>query len=209
MADLDPVRPIPMGPAAQRDDSIADLFFAHARSMLTIALSVLHDIDDAEDAVQRAFIKLPADFLLRVPEGKHEAYLRTAVWNEALTILGQRKDGKRVPLDQLPEAASSSIAAPTLDEVLGRRRVRRALHAIIDELPARNRQLIHLKYFMRLPNAVIATILGVRPKRLEKLVTRTHELVRVGLARRGIADGKSAVADMLCARAWGGGDFED
>ncbi|HEY3557898.1 MAG TPA: SigE family RNA polymerase sigma factor [Kribbella sp.] len=145
----------PVREPAQEDaqDAVAALYQRHWVGLLRLAVLMVDDRPAAEDVVQEAFAELYRRWPLRGPDAAL-AYLRTAVVNRSRSVLRRRKVARLyIPPHQAPNASAES------DAVLGEERsqVQRALQA----LPRRGREVLVLRYYLDLPFAEIAQILGI------------------------------------------------
>jgi len=138
-----------------RDDLV--LFYEqHYRDLVRLAAVLLDDVGTCEEVVQDAFVRVwerPPH--LRSPD-RLPAYLRSAVLNGARSRLRRRRVQQhhlRVVRrrDAAPPAEDAAMAADPDAAVL------RALRA----LPARQREVLALRYYLDLPEAEIATTLGI------------------------------------------------
>lgn len=146
----------------------------HYRSLVRLASLLIDDIGTCEEVVQEAFVQVwrrgPA---LREPE-RLPAYLRSAVLNGARSTmrhgLVRRRHLQAAP-DPAPAAEATAMAGDPDGEVL----------AALRSLPRRQREVLALRYYLDLPEAEIATTLGISTGSV-----KTH-------ASRGLA----ALADRL------------
>jgi RNA polymerase sigma-70 factor (sigma-E family) len=148
----------PGGGVGAFEGQLTDAFALHYRSLVRLASLLLDDVASSEEVVQDAFVQVwsrgPG---LRDPE-RLPAYLRSAVLNGARSQLRRRGVRRR----HLRSAAPPRSAAPAEAEVLATDpdgHLLRALRA----LPARQREVLALRYYLDLPEAEIAATLGISP----------------------------------------------
>jgi RNA polymerase sigma-70 factor (sigma-E family) len=146
----------------------------HYRSLVRLASVLVDDVGTCEEIVQEAFVQVwrrgPG---LRQPD-RLPAYLRSAVLNGARSTMRHRLVSRRhlhVAPDPFPAAETTALAGDPDGEVLS------ALRA----LPARQREVLSLRYYLDLSEAEIARTLGISAGSV-----KTH-------ASRGLA----ALADRL------------
>ena len=141
----------------------------HYRSLVRLASILVDDVGSCEEVVQEAFVQVwqrgPA---LRDP-ARLPAYLRSAVLNGARSHLRRRAVAARhlAPVPEPVPAAEASAADERRDAV-----VLDALRA----LPARQREVLALRYYLDLSEAEIARTLHISPGSVK---THAHR----GLAR--------------------------
>ena len=137
--------------------------------------TLLRDRGAAEDvtaaAFERAFRKR-ASFDSR--RGGERAWLFAIARNAALDELRRRRRSDRLPRDPAGPAAGP-------DEQADRALRRAAVRAALAELPARERELIALKFHAGLGNAELAAVLGVSVSaagtRLHRALTKLREIL--------------------------------
>ncbi len=136
---------------AQGGDSAAfEAMLAQARPRaLVVAMKVLHDPDDAEDAVQEAFLKAWRNLARFEGRSAFGTWIHRIVMNSSLdmlrrracrpSVLGAEDDGsERGPR---PEAVTSE----TPERVLVRNEASRLVHSALAELSPAHRQTVTLR----------------------------------------------------------------
>ena len=113
------------------------IYEAYRGLMFHAAFKVLTHEQDAEDAVHHAFVKI-AENITKISEPvcpKTKSFVVTIVENRAIDILRGRKRHQEIPLD----AIAYGIPVHTENED--------TLSELILKLPAKQRQVIWLKYY--------------------------------------------------------------
>jgi len=139
-------------------------------ALVRAAQAVTGRREDAEDAVQASFLKA-MNAWPRVASQEHwrqQAYVRQIVVNTCRS--GWRKWGSRVSVGDLPEL----VQLPTTDAVDDRQLVRQALM----RLPARQREVLLLRYYEDLSEAEIAHRLGCAPGTVKSSAARALKALR-------------------------------
>lgn len=130
------------------------LFRAHHRDLVRLAALLVDDQGRAEEVVQDAYVALARRGAAGLDDP--EAYLRTAVLNNARSALRRRRVRRRHLRSVDPDLASPGAdQAVLLDED-----ARRVL-AALDQLSSRQREVLVLRYWADLSEAEIATSLGI------------------------------------------------
>ena len=72
----------------QERQKLADLYRYHQKSMMQIAMSILHRKEDAEDAVQNSILAISRhmDKLGDIEDYRTKAYMQTVVRNAAIDL---------------------------------------------------------------------------------------------------------------------------
>lgn len=158
------------------DEAITSLYAAHYRSLVRIAAFLLHDVGTAEEVVQDAFIELHGHWRrLRDPD-RATAYLRQAVVNRSRSRLRHQKVVDRhapTPGPDAPSAEYGAIGALERAEVI----------AALRELPARQREVIVLRYYADLSEAQIADAMGISVGAVKSHASRGLAALRTTLER--------------------------
>ncbi len=128
------------------------LYEAYSGLMFHTAFKLLAQREDAEDAVHHAFVKI-AENITKISDPecpKTRAFVVTIVENCAIDLLRSRKRRGEVPLDL--DGDGIPVTAEETDD---------RLTALILALPARQREVILLKYYHGFRLREIASLLNV------------------------------------------------
>lgn len=141
--------------AAQRGEreAFSELVRTHERRAYAVARAIVVNHEDAEDAVQEAFLHAYRALHRFLPDQAFGAWLHRIVANAALDITRRRKVRDA---DELPETVASPFRDPAESSEL-RRRLKEAL----DTLPARQRAVIVLHDVEGFKHAEIGVTLGI------------------------------------------------
>ena len=164
----DPGRPDPQGAQPQAGDSAAAavgaLYQSHAMGLIRLAYLMLGDRPGAEDAVQDAFCGLYRHWDRLADPDRALAYVRTAVLNACRSALRRRTLGRRLTIYQPPGASAEATA-------LGNEERHEVLQAV-RRLPGRQREALVLRFYLDLPEAETARIMGLRPSSVRSATHR-------------------------------------
>ena len=145
-------------------EGLVDLYREHYASLVRLAALLVHDVATAEDVTQDAFAKVHLAWSrIRNPE-KALAYVRSAVLNGArshsrhLQVVDRHRPER--PRDT-QSAEAGAMAGEQHREVI----------AALRALPARQRERLALRYYLGLPEAEIAEMLGISAGSVK---THTH-----------------------------------
>ncbi|GAA2000476.1 hypothetical protein GCM10009838_77510 [Catenulispora subtropica] len=149
--------------------SLADLYYAHRLSLVRLAVLLVDDQASAEDVVQDSFTGLwrrYGDDLTGMdnPLG----YLRTAVVNNARSVLRRRKTARGYTPPHVPDAASAESVAMLSEE-------HREVLEAMQQLPPRQREVLVLRYWSDLSEADIADALGISRGTVKSTASRGLE----------------------------------
>ncbi len=163
------------GPASA-DAAITELYGAHYRTLVRLAVLLVHDVATAEEVVQDSFVALHSG-LHRLRDGeKALAYLRAAVVNRSRSVLRHRVVVDRNAPKPTPDMPSAELGALTLLE-------RSAVVAALRSLPVRQREVVVLRFYGDLSEAQIASIMGITRGAVKSHASRAMTALRSVLER--------------------------
>ena len=139
-------------------EKIYDLY---RQRMYHIAMRILHNERDAEDAVHEAFIAIAKNILkFSDPEcPKTACYIVTIVESKAIDIYRRKKRHPLVPMEELQGMTVEYEGSNELARCMA-------------QLPARYRQVLVLKFAHGYSTLEIAQMLGLTPVNVHKLEQR-------------------------------------
>lgn len=139
-------------PVWTADEALEQLYAAHWRRLVRLSVLLVRDAGLAEELVQDAFVAVHSQWSrLRDPD-RALAYLRQAVVNRSRSALRHRAVVERHarsirPVD-VPDPAPATLR-------------REAVLDAMRALPARQREVLALRYYLDLSEAEIAETLGI------------------------------------------------
>ena len=156
--------------------ALAALVSQYSGTLYRVAYSVLRNSEDAEDAVQEAFLRV-----LRHRDTLHEVrdqrvWLIRIVWNVVLDR--KRRMKTRPETDDVAELARVLPAAGLSAE----QRAAAAQHhahvlACVEQLPAKERQVMMLSAFEELTSVEIAAVVGITESSVRSRLFRARNLM--------------------------------
>lgn len=163
------------------DDAVTELYAAHWQPLVRLAWLLLHDAGEAEEVVQDAFVALHAHWGGLREHAAATAYLRRAVLNGARSALRHRgveerwaasvRGGQEDPSRRTTASAEDSVVAGLSRETL---------LAALARLPARQREVLVLRYYLDLGEAQIAEALDISPGSVKTHASRGLAALRGG-----------------------------
>jgi RNA polymerase sigma-70 factor, ECF subfamily len=144
-----------------------ELIRPHERSVYAMALSMLHNEADAEDAAQEAFLKAFRNLANFRGDAKFSTWLISIVLNEARSRLRSKANVKMESLDEPPEGQEHFTPALLRDwreipsEALERKETRLLLQHAITDLPLIYREVFVLRDVEELTVSESAEALGI------------------------------------------------
>ncbi len=136
------------------DRAVTEIYGSHYRSLVRLAMLLVRDVATAEEVVQDSFVAMHGAWRRLRDNEKALSYLRQSVVNRARSVLRHRVVVDRnapKPAPDMPSAEHGALA------LLERSQVIDALRG----LPARQREALVLRYYLDLPEAQIASTMGI------------------------------------------------
>jgi RNA polymerase sigma-70 factor (sigma-E family) len=158
------------------DAAITELYGAHYRPLVRLAVLLVHDVATAEEVVQDSFVALHSGLHRLRDSEKALAYLRAAVVNRSRSVLRHRVVVDRNAPKPTPDMPSAEHGALTLLE-------RSAVVAALRSLPVRQREVVVLRFYGDLSEAQIASIMGITRGAVKSHTSRAMTALRSVLER--------------------------
>ena len=173
------------------DHAFATLVRQHAGRMLATARRLLRDGDEAEDAVQEAFVSAARAIGGFAGDSKLSTWLHRVVVNTALMRLRSRRRRREEPIDDLlPRFDADGYHAEAVvgwetpsDVLLERRQTREIVRRCIDQLPEQYRTVIMLRDIEEMDTEETAHSIGSTPNAVKIRLLRARQALRTVLAR--------------------------
>jgi len=146
-----PVRPAPTAAPAPAD-VVTELYRVHALGLIRLAVVMLGDRPAAEDAVQEAFCGLYRRWHSLADPAKALSYARSSVINNCRTVLRRRRY-QGGPTGDPPGESAEALA------LIGEEH--RQVLAAIRRLPARQREVLVLRFYLDLDEEEIAASMRI------------------------------------------------
>jgi RNA polymerase sigma-70 factor (sigma-E family) len=151
--------------------ALAELYAVHYQALVRLAALLVRDTATAEEVVQDSFVAMYASWRRLRDSGKASSYLRRCVVNRSRSVLRHQMVTERHMLQPPPEMPSAEQGAMALLE-------RSAVVAALHGLPARQREALVLRYYAGLPEAEIASAMGISQGAVKSHVFRAMSALR-------------------------------
>jgi RNA polymerase sigma-70 factor (sigma-E family) len=144
----------PAASAWDADRLVTEIYHGEYKSLVRLAVLLVHDVPTAEEVVQDAFEAMHTAWRRLREEEKALSYLRQAVVNRSRSVLRHRTVVDRNAPKPAPDEPSAEHGALALIE-------RSAVIAALRTLPDRQREAVVLRYYADLSEADIAATMGI------------------------------------------------
>ena len=153
-----------MGDRTALVETFENLYRANIAEMVRLAFLVTGSVHVAEEVVHDSFIAVQQKWdKINNPR----AYLRSAVVNRSRSHLRRLSIQRRAPIE---------LPLPSYPEEIDE------TWALIQQLPTKQRAALALHYYLDLPIAEIAEVMGERPGTVKSLLHRGREALRKEMA---------------------------
>ncbi|TKC09150.1 RNA polymerase sigma factor [Pedobacter frigoris] len=166
------------------ETALSHFFKQYAKSLGYFTNRLVHDKQEAEDIVATCFIKLWQRRSSFKTVDNIKAFLYLSCKNACLDYLRHVKVktlAQERYLNQDPEAEETILYHIVKAEVL------QVLNQEIEQLPNNYRQVFKLIYFENKKTDEIALELGLTPQTVRNYKTRTIELLKTAMIKRGVS----------------------
>jgi RNA polymerase sigma-70 factor, ECF subfamily len=157
----------------RRDEAISLLLPAFRRKVFGLAYSFLRDREAAEDVAQEVFIKVWRALPRFDGRASMSTWIYTITRNASLSALRARRPHSSLSVPEVMEAVEAMEAidaTPSADAILDRAAILR----LVDQLPARQRQVIMLFYMEAQSHEEVATMLAMPVGTVKTLLHRAR-----------------------------------
>jgi len=164
------------GTGREADHAVTALYLTHYRALVRIAALLVQDLATAEEIVQDSFVAVHAAWR-RLPDADHAlSYLRRSVVDRSRSALRQH-----VVVDKLaPRIAPDLHSGHHEVEV-----ERSAFISALWTLPARQREVVVLRYFADLPETQVASATRISEAAVRANADRAISSLRAELRQPG------------------------
>ncbi|PXA82559.1 RNA polymerase subunit sigma-24 [Caulobacter sp. D4A] len=158
----------------------------HLRMVRRLALNVLGDVQEAEDAAQEAFIAAWRARERWTPDARFSTWLHRIAVNKAID---RRRVRKAVPESQevITRLADAEVQAPAQADALAnleRTETAKTLQKALDKLPDTQRQALTMFYFEELDVGRIADAMDCSEQAVRSLLKRGRQTLKTRLQKQ-------------------------
>ncbi len=158
------------------EEALAGLVSEYATTLYRVAFSVLRNPADAEDAVQEAFVRVLRHREALAEVRDRRVWLIRIVWN--IVLDRKRRMKTRPETDDVTELArvlpSNGLSA---EEMAAAAQHHAHVLACVEQLPAKERQVLLLSAFEELTSVEIAEVLGITESSVRSRLFRARNLM--------------------------------
>jgi len=162
--------------AGAEEATLAALVSQYAGTLYRVAFSVLRNPADAEDAVQEAFLRVLRHRQTLDEVRDRRVWLIRIVWN---IVLDRKRRAKTRP--ETDDVAELARVLPsdglTAEQIASAAQHHAHVLACVEQLPAKERQVLMLSAFEELTSVEIAAVLGITESSVRSRLFRARNLM--------------------------------
>jgi RNA polymerase sigma-70 factor (ECF subfamily) len=159
-------------------DQFSELYLKHRQDMYAVAYSILHNREDAEDAVHDSFISIANNFkkIKQIPCQEVKRYFVIIVRNASINIYNKNKRNS-----ENCESYDDNQISVEMDffEKFNHQQLVKS----ISELPMIYKDIVYLYYFKEMTAKEIAKMLRITPETVWKRVERAKHMLKEQLVK--------------------------
>lgn len=162
----------------EQRNELSEVYIKNSDKFYHIAYSKLQNRNDAEDAVEEAFLRVavkPENFF-GIPDEKKVAYLDVIIKNVAVEMFNKRCKTAAVDIEELYEEFTDTFPLP--DELAIGEVAKDKLIDFIMSMPEGKRQAMLLKIEHQLTTKQIAAALGISESAARKRISDAEIMIR-------------------------------
>ena len=148
---------------------------SHQEAAFRAAYLILHDAQAAEDAAQEGFVRAYRQLHRFREEDPFRPWLLRIVTNLALNETRRRKRGLAL-LERFGRQAPQTVPGP--ERITAASEETRDVWQAINRLPADDRLILYLRYFLELSEAEMARVIGKAPGTVKSRLHRAGRRLR-------------------------------
>ena len=155
---------------------VAGLVSQYAVTLYRVAYSVLRNASDAEDAVQESFVRVLRHRETLVEVRDQRVWLIRIVWNVVLDR--KRRMKTRPETDDVAELARVlPVGGLSAEERVAAAQHHAHVLGCVEQLPAKEREVLMLSAFEELNSVEIASVLGISESSVRSRLFRARNLM--------------------------------
>jgi RNA polymerase sigma-70 factor (ECF subfamily) len=166
----------------RRDEAIGLLLPAFRRKVFGLAYSFLRDREAAEDVTQEVFIKVWRALPGFDGRASISTWIYTIARNASLSALRARRSQSSLSDPEVMEAVEASNPVPAADVIADRAAILR----LVDQLPAKQRQVIMLFYMEAQSHEEVAAMLAMPVGTVKTLLHRARTRLSAAVATKSV-----------------------
>lgn len=167
------------------DDMLSEMFKKYRQMMFKIAMSILRNDFNAEDAVQEAFLHIGNNLekVFGLVDDERKGYIIKLVKNVCYDQVRRENKHLVCNIDEFEISTGNSveyetISALTVDEI----------KSALNELSDRDSNILYLLLFKDYGSKDIAKSLGISERNISMYITRARKRLIKVLRKRGVID---------------------
>lgn len=167
------------------DENLIDELFAEYRQMmLKIALGVLHNKHDAEDAVQDAFLWIINNLekISQIPCYERAGYFATIIEHRSIDIYRKRTGHAIEDIEEQYDLSSDECVEEAALSSVTVNEIKKAMNELLD----RDYEILYLHLFKEMSSKEISAVTGISENSVRVYIQRARKRFAKILHKRGV-----------------------
>lgn len=171
-------------PKKSDENLIGELFSEYRQMMLKIALGILHNKTDAEDAVQDAFLCIINNLekISQIPCYERAGYFATIIEHRSIDIYRKRNRHAMEDIEEQYDLSSDECVEETALLSVTVNEIKKAMN----ELSDRDYEILYLHLFKEMSSGEISVATGIPENSIRVYIQRARKRFAKILHKRGI-----------------------
>ena len=164
-----------------------EIYHCYAKEMFVIANRILNNKENAEDAVQDAFVVImrKLDTIQDVHAKGTSNYIRVIVKNKAINIYNRCKKGE-VLTEDYNFLSDLSENLPDVEGQIEKMDMADIISDMILALPDKYREVLYLYYYNEMSYAEVANVLDTTEGNARQIARRARKILEEKMVERGL-----------------------
>lgn len=180
----------------QEQEKFEKIYRCYEQKMFSVAYSILHNVQDAEDAVQDAFETLAENLGRIAKQDVHSretwAYLMVIVKNKAIYIYNKNKRRQEKTAGDFNLLEELADGLQDIEGKIEQKSFANAIARMVLELPERCRMVLYLHYYNDMPYAEIGKALGMTESNARQIARRARKMLEKRIVEQRIVERRTA-----------------
>ena len=153
---------------------VEQIYHDYEQTMYHAAFAVLHNKQDAEDAVHEAFVRIITDIdrLAAVQKEKRKSFVIIVVKNIAIDTY-RRRQRENVGAEDISDMDIADDFS--IEQAISDSTDRELLMKAVEKLPEKQQEVLVMKFFHEVSTADIAEMLGIDVSAVRKRIARAEK----------------------------------
>lgn len=160
----------------EQRNELSEIYQKYSGCFYSIAMSKLHNKQDAEEAIQEAFLSIAKnpDCFFNITRENRLSYINVIIRNASFRIWNRKNKIRANETELRSDVADKTFS---FDEKLCSDLTREEIYDFIDTLPELSKEALYLRIHLQMKYSDIAVELGITEDAVKKRITRAADSI--------------------------------